>query len=155
MVGAEFERFLVIADSGFVHLLVLTLLAQQGVFHGQSFQQGFAAADLVLQFADACLLLGDDAQLSADIALYHGLFDVVAGMDGQEEIVQKGVEVLTVEGFYGIVVLLVGLALEECLSHHFPIVVATGKGKDLGTDKDVGGTDGLLQRNALQRGAAA
>ena len=73
----------------------------------------------------------------------------------QEEIVQKGVEVLTVEGFYGIVVLLVGLALEECLSHHFPIVVATGKGKHFGTDKDVGGTDGLLQRNALQRGAAA
>ena len=81
---------------------------------------------LFLKFGDGSALAVDDLQLAADKAAGVGLLDVIAGVDGQEEMVEEGVEVTSVEGHHGIVIFAVGLALLHRLCDERGIVVSAG-----------------------------
>ena len=96
----------------------------------------------------------DDVQLAADESLHVGFLDVVAAVDGQEEVVEEGFHVATVEGAHGIVVFLVGLAFGEGSLDDVVVVEMAGEVGDLGLHEDILATDGLAERDAFERTAA-
>ena len=150
----DFEGLLVVADGGVVHVLVLALPAQYGVFGRQALQQGVGGVDMGPEGGYLLPLGIDNAELAADIAADVGLLDVVARVDGLVELGEEPVEVALVEGSDGIAVLAVGLALLEGLGYEQLVVVAVGKLHHLGPHEDVALPEGRLQRDALERTAA-
>ena len=164
-VGVEFEGFLVVADGGIGHVLVFAFAAEDGVFGCEALQEFVLLVDLFLEGLNlggmfglqACQLLPlavDDAELGAYIALDMGLLDVVTQMDGGEEVAEEVGEVAFVEGSDGIAVFAVGLAFLECLGDEPLVVVTIGKLHDLCAHEDVALTEGRLEGDALERGAA-
>ena len=153
-IGVEFEGLLVVADGGIGHALLLALLAQQGVFGGQTFERLFALGLLGLQGLNLDTLTVDDLQFATDVAQGDGLLQVVAAVDGLDETVEEGGEVASVEGHNGIVVFAVGLALLHSLADERLVVVAAGELYHLAAHEDVLLADGGHQRDALEGGAA-
>ena len=107
-----------------------------------------------MQTLDFFTLLVDDVQLAADETLHMGLLDVVAAVDGQEEVVEECIHVATVEGADGIMVFLVGLALGEGCMDDVAVVVVAGKVDDFRFHEHILATDGLPEGDAFQGTAA-
>jgi len=134
---------------------VLALPAHDDVFGGEVLEEVLGFLLLLLQCLDLSLLPVDDVELAADIPFRYRLLDVVAAVDGNEEMVQRGLHVSLVKGTDGIGVFLVGLGLLQGLADDLRIVVvALGIVHDILPDKDLAALDGGLQRDALQGTAA-
>ena len=107
-----------------------------------------------MQALDFFTLLVDDVQLAADETLHMGLLNVVAAVDGQEEIVEEGIHIATVEGAHGIVIFLVGLAFGKGCMDDVVVVEMAGEVGDFGLHEDILPADGAVERDAFQRTAA-
>ena len=86
---------------------------------------------------DSTSLAVDDLQLFADVSLDVWLLDIVARMDGFEEIIQKRSKVALVEGSYGVAIFAIGLAFLQGLVYQLLIVVLVGKSYNLGSYEDI------------------
>ena len=106
-----------------------------------------------MQALDFFTLLVDDVQLAADESLHMGLLNVVAPVDGQEEIVEEGIHIATVEGAHGIMVFLVGLAFGKGCVDDVIVVEMAGEVGDLGLHENILPADGAVERDAFQRTA--
>ena len=80
------------------------------VFYGQLFEEILLFFLRLFQPLYFLLLLADDAQFPPYEPFCCGLLYVVSAVYGQEEILQKRVEVLLVECLCGFMILIVGLA---------------------------------------------
>ena len=121
--GTEFEGFLVVGDCGFGHVLMLTLLAEHDVFHGELLEEFLLPAHF---FLEATVLLAqgvDDVQLATDEAAHEGFLYIISAMDCLEEIGEETLEVALVETLHGIMIFPVCLGFGEGLVYHGLVVV--------------------------------
>lgn len=110
-----------------------------GVFHKGFFFLECGGTQGTVFFAQAV----DDVQLAADEALGGGALDVVARVDGLEELREEGIEVATVESLGCGSILHVGLCLLQGAVDGLAVVEAFGELYNFGADKDIGTADGL------------
>ena len=81
---------------------MLALLAHDDIFGGEVLEEVLVFLFLFLQRLDLSLLTVDDIEFAADISLCYRLLDVVAAVDGDEEMIQGSLHVATVKGTDGI-----------------------------------------------------
>lgn len=141
--GAEGHGFLIVAQGSFLHVVLQALVAHVDVFAG-IFHEGLLLFECggtqgTVFFAQTV----DDVQLAADEALGSRALDVVARMDGLEELREKGVKVATVESLGCGGILHVGLCLLQGAVDGLAVVEAFGELYNFGADKDIGTADGL------------
>ena len=149
-IGAEFESFLIIASCGLGHVLMLTLLAHHHIFYGKLFKLFLALLLLFLQGRNATSQVIYNIEFTSDEPLHSRLLYVVTTMYGQEEVIKRKLHVAPVEGFYTVVVFLVGLTLSENAVDELAIVVVRGEVDDLLLDEDLVTADGFLERQSLE-----
>lgn len=92
-------------------------------------------------------------ELHAEEALAGRLLDVVATVDGKEELVDETSIVSLLPGAGSIIIFLVGLGLSQYAPDQPGIIVVAGEAEHLVLHKDVAPTHRSMQTNALQGGA--
>ena len=102
---------------------MLALLAHDDIFGGEVLEEFLGFLFFLLQCLDLSLLPVDDVELAADISFRNRLLDVVAAVDGDEEMIQRGLHVALVKGADSIEVFLVGLGLLKGLADDLRVVV--------------------------------
>ena len=146
-------------------MLLLAFLAQYYILCGKPLEELLLLLFLLVLLSDHLLemfVLGFQilhlaltlAQFSADETLRQRLLDVVAAVDGEEEIIQRSLHVATVERLHRIVILTVRLALREGGVDGVLVVVVAGELLHLVPHEHLALTNGLLQADALQTGAS-
>ena len=91
----------------------------------------------------------DDTQLTTNEASHDRFLNVITAMNGFKEMSKKGIEVSLVECFHGIVVLLVGLTLNQGIMNEVTVIIVAGKLLDFSAHENLITPDGLLQTDAF------
>lgn len=101
-----------------------------------------------------CSQLIHNVQFLAQESLGDRLFNIITTVDGEEEVIQGSLHVALVEGYRGIVILSVCLALLQCVVDDVVVIVLSGKLLDLISHKHLVVSNRFLQTDTLQACAA-
>ena len=129
---------------------MFAFLSHHDIFHRQFFEICFLFLHLLFQAAVLVAQPVDDIQFPPYEAFRRRAFYVVPAVDGEEEIVQEGIEVPLVECFCGIGVFLVRLALPERCRYDVVVVVVSGKLYHLAPDEHLVAAERLFEGDAFQ-----
>ena len=151
----------IIVDGGFVHVFFLAFLAEHHIFCGKSLEKFLLLflflvflCDDILQMFVLCSQLIHNVQFLAQESLGDRLFNIITTVDGEEEVIQGSLHVALVEGYRGIVILSVCLALLQCVVDDVVVIVLSGKLLDLISHKHLVVSNRFLQTDTLQACAA-
>ena len=113
MFGADLEGFLVVGDGGVDEVLVLAVLAHDDVFGGEASEEFLLVGAL---FIELCHLVAQGyylVEFMLQESARRGFLDVVAGMYGDEEMVEAFLYVSLFEALTCGMILGIGFRLGE------------------------------------------
>ena len=97
----------------------------------------------------------DNAEFSANQTAGNRFFNIIAGMDGTEELFQTFLHITFIESAGGCGILHIGLCLFQCLVNSLPVIKSSGEVDDFRTDENICPVNRLFKLDTIQRSTTA